>query len=150
MKEIVLITGGTGKIGSYLASRFAEAGFQIALHYNHSEKQARLIQTDIQQSGGCCELYPVDFHEEKNARNLLQQIKNTLGHPTLIINSAAQFCRQSIEDTSIESLKSLFRSIFSFLLKSFDNTHYPKKLVLSSTFWIQKFQNKVAISHHTD
>ena len=61
MKKTALVTGGAVRIGSGMALKLAEMGYDIALHYNNSQKEADKAKKEIEKKGVECKLFKADF-----------------------------------------------------------------------------------------
>lgn len=102
MSKAALVTGGAIRIGKAIALGLAKEGYDIALHYNHSEKEALKTQKLIQNYGVICKLYSANFLVSKQTQSLLSQVTNDFKHLHVLINNASLYAKgQSIENESI-------------------------------------------------
>jgi pteridine reductase len=85
-----LITGAAKRIGAAMALSLAKKGYDIALHYNKSDIQARDLQRKIVDLGAKCTLIKADLFDEKDVQNLVLQLKN-LKNCNILINNASIF-----------------------------------------------------------
>ena len=98
MDKNILITGGAQRIGKAIAIYFANKGWNIALHYNQSKKEASNLKKKIINLGVKCWIVQGDLSNEKKTKLVF---KNTLKKAVKIdclINSASIF-----EDDSIDN-----------------------------------------------
>ena len=88
--KIALISGCTKRIGKHIALHLANSGWKIAIHYNNSEKEAKLLETQINSITQAC-IVQFDLNTQRDFKPQLEQINATLGKPTLLINNASIF-----------------------------------------------------------
>jgi len=100
----VLITGGAKRIGRSIALHLADAGFDIALHYNSSENDAMKTSEEIRTKGVKCKLFVADLSSEDEVLDLIPNTIKEFSDLNLLINNASIFEPSSIKETSIELL----------------------------------------------
>ncbi|UPK99629.1 hypothetical protein LCI18_010564 [Fusarium solani-melongenae] len=88
-KEIVLITGGSGGMGSHMVKQFAQKNIQQALPAN-----ARFYQVDVTS--------PDAIH------NAAEQIRRDVGDPTVLINNAGVVLGKDILSCSKDQVRHMF------------------------------------------
>lgn len=98
-KKAVLITGGARRIGAALARGFAAAGYDVALHYHHSAKDAQALQQEIG-----AQLYQGDLTAPHAATTLLKHVTQDFPNLSLLINNASTFPRRFLKETSEQSI----------------------------------------------
>lgn len=94
-----LITGGGVRIGRAVALGLADAGFDIALHYNDSADDAKSVAEEITAKNVKCTMHQLDFGQNPNFQQFLQDIKQSHPDIELLINNASIFQRCSFLDT---------------------------------------------------
>ncbi len=95
----LLITGGAKRAGAALARHFAQQGYDIALHYQHSETEARQLRDDIQAHGRACELLALDLRETSALPALVARACEALPRCHALVNNASIFERGEFLDT---------------------------------------------------
>ncbi len=83
-----IVTGASGGIGSAIAMRLAEAGAQVAFHYQSNVNAARNIVDAIENDGGRACAVAADLRHEADCNTLLDATLETLGRATILINCA--------------------------------------------------------------
>lgn len=91
MSKNVLVTGGAKRLGRAIALDLARHGWNIALHYNSSEKEARATAADAATAGVKVALLKADLSREAETAGLVQAAVQELGPLTALINSASLF-----------------------------------------------------------
>ncbi|VUZ28639.1 Dihydromonapterin reductase [uncultured Comamonas sp.] len=89
----VLVTGGAVRLGRALCLAFADAGWNVLLHYRHSLDAAQQVQALVQARGRQCRLVQADLARPEAAGPLLADCRQALhGQPLrCIVNNASQF-----------------------------------------------------------
>jgi len=85
----VLVTGAAKRIGRGIALRLAERGFQVAIHYNTSEAEARRTAEDC----GGAELFRANLESVDEIRRMFADVAGRLGGLYGLVNNAARFTR---------------------------------------------------------
>lgn len=88
MSRIALITGASGGLGSHMAKRMAEEGYQLALHYYQNPEPAIKLLESLPAHNGQHHLLKADLTQEDEIIALVDQLKGKLGHLDVLINNA--------------------------------------------------------------
>jgi pteridine reductase len=99
--KAALVTGGPKRIGKALAVALAEKGYDIALHYNSSDEDARSTAADIKAAGVDCSLFRCDLSNEQELQTLMKNVHTVFPNLSVLINNASIFDKLSISETSI-------------------------------------------------
>ena len=97
-----IVTGAAIRIGKAMALHLAAKGFNIALHYNRSEPSA--VIEEINSQGVSCRGYPSDLSNLDEAEQLISKVLTDFDDVELLINSAANFIQENLEETRMETL----------------------------------------------
>jgi NAD(P)-dependent dehydrogenase (short-subunit alcohol dehydrogenase family) len=89
--KTVLITGGAKRLGRAIALDLARHGWNIALHYNSSEKEARATEADASTAGVKVALLKGDLSRESETAALVGRANAALGPLGALVNSASIF-----------------------------------------------------------
>lgn len=106
MAKTALITGAAKRIGKEMAFHLASQGWNIAIHYNTSETEAKLFQEKLandfpkQQFG----LFKADMNRSEEVENLIPQVILNMKTIDLLINNASVFEPENLRKTSTEFL----------------------------------------------
>lgn len=107
-RDAVLITGGAKRVGAEIALYLARRGFSIALHYNHSAKDAEGVRRMIEQAGGTCAVFKADLRKESETLKLIPGVLKTFPDLRAVINSASIFTRSSLKEPDLDDLEQNF------------------------------------------
>lgn len=104
MKRTALITGGAKRIGRAIALGVAETGFDIALHYGHSQKEAEKVASEIKAMGRQCHLFQCDLNQMEDVMQLIPRVFKKFPNCNLLINNASIFEKTRFLDTDSDLL----------------------------------------------
>lgn len=105
MKKAALITGGAVRIGREISLNLAQKGYDIALHYNSSEKEALATRKLILDAGAGCELFRCDLSSPHDARELVPEVVKTFEGLCVLVNNASIFENIAFRDVTPEFLE---------------------------------------------
>ena len=92
MKKTVLITGASKGIGKATAIEFAKNGYDIAISYLTSEKEASELKNTVEKLYNVKVLtIKVDISNEKDVINMVSEVKDKFGKIDVLINNAAYY-----------------------------------------------------------
>jgi len=88
-KPKVLVTGAAKRIGRAIAVELAKHGFEVAIHYGRSEKEAR----EVAELCGGAPIFQADLGQVPEIRRLFAEIRERFGLLNCLVNNAARFTR---------------------------------------------------------
>jgi NAD(P)-dependent dehydrogenase (short-subunit alcohol dehydrogenase family) len=97
------VTGAGKRLGRAIALALAERGWDIVIHYRHSEDDADMTALDIEALGRRALLLQCDLSDEAAVRMLLQRTAG-FGQVTCVVNNAALFEQDDASDFSMARL----------------------------------------------
>ena len=89
--KTVLVTGAAKRLGREIALALAESGWQVAVHYRSSEKDAIETVAACASFSRLSGLFYADLQKESDVRALLPQVIAHFGAVDAVVNSAALF-----------------------------------------------------------
>jgi len=104
-----LITGGAKRIGQAIALDLARVGFDIALHYNSSQKEAERTANAIRRLGVSCQLFRANLANENQTIKLISQVKKQIPNLEILVNSASIFEKSKLTIKDIKLLDQHFK-----------------------------------------
>jgi pteridine reductase len=104
MHKTALITGGAKRIGKAIALHLAEAGWNVAIHYNRSDESAKELARFLKKNhpDQRFETFGSDLMSDAETQNLLPTVIENMGPPSLLINNASVFEPKPLKDTSVD------------------------------------------------
>ena len=100
----VLVTGGAVRLGRAMALHLARRGYDIALHYGKSQKYAEQTVDEARKLGVKCETYSANFTNFNEIVSLMDRVLVDFNSIELLVNSAANFIQENLEETSDSKL----------------------------------------------
>jgi 3-oxoacyl-[acyl-carrier protein] reductase len=86
--QAVVVTGGSGGIGSAICSTMATEGASVLVAYFRNFDRASSIVEDIRMDGGSAVAARVDVRDAKSVEQLFRRAEETLGGVDVLINCA--------------------------------------------------------------
>jgi len=86
-----LITGAAKRLGRAIALDLARHGWNVAIHYNASEREARATCEDARTAGAKAVVVKADLAREAEAEILVERAAREIGPITALVNSASVF-----------------------------------------------------------
>ena len=111
-KQAVLVTGGAKRIGRAISVFLAVKGFDVALHYDSSEKEAKEVKKEIEALGQKCILFKADLNKIEEVKYLIQKSKDSFSVLSLLINNASIFEEGLFIDTDTKQFDRHFNINF--------------------------------------
>ncbi|MFA7553845.1 MAG: SDR family NAD(P)-dependent oxidoreductase [Spongiibacteraceae bacterium] len=107
-----LVTGGATRVGARFSLFLAEQGYDIALHYHSSEKEALKVAEQIRSLGRQCEVFKHDFATSSEPGSLIKAVLTVFPRLNLLVNSASVYDAEPTLSTSLELLENQFKVNF--------------------------------------
>ena len=104
MNKTAFITGASKRVGKALTEHLASSGWNVIIHFNFSEKEAKELAKSLKQkfSNQKFETVKADFSEISEAENVIPKVVEQFGKFQLLINNASVFDPGYIKDTNTE------------------------------------------------
>lgn len=88
--KVVLVTGSAKGIGAATIKEFAKNNYDVVIHYNSSEKEAKILEDYIKQNYSVDILtVKCDLTSEIEIKNMIDKIIEKFGHIDVLVNNAA-------------------------------------------------------------
>jgi NAD(P)-dependent dehydrogenase (short-subunit alcohol dehydrogenase family) len=106
----VLIAGGAKNLGGLIARQAAEAGANVAVHFNSDETRSNAEQTveAVRASGGRAEMFQADLTVPANVTRLFDDAEKALGTIDVAVNTVGKVLRKPMAETTEEEYDSMF------------------------------------------
>lgn len=90
--KVILVTGGSRRVGAAICRRLHAAGAVIALHYRSSEQEARALQDELNaRRTDSVEVFPADLLDLASLPLLVEQVIKRFGRLDGLVNNASSF-----------------------------------------------------------
>lgn len=129
-RKIVLVSGGTGGIGTAISRRLSSEYQVIAAYYHHGDHElAKKWQEEQQKQGHTVDLAYGNLTEFSDCEKMVQQIKERYGRIDVLINNAgitqdSSFKKMTPEqwhkviDTNLNAVFNLTRNVLPLMLEN--------------------------------
>jgi len=106
MNKTALITGAAKRVGKAMAQHLASQGWNIAIHYNTSEPEARLFCDELIKAypNQQFEIFKADLNLSDEVEMIIPQVIQKMKVIDLLINNASVFEPAPISNTTTEFL----------------------------------------------
>jgi len=98
-KGTALITGGAVRLGKVFCATLANAGYNLAIHYNSSSAQAAATAEEYRETGVNCETFQFDFSKNNDVRDLMANVRKQFPDLNVLINSASVYDQATMMET---------------------------------------------------
>lgn len=102
-QRAALVTGGAVRVGAAISLGLAEAGYELAIGYRSSDREARALGERIEGLGRRVVIVPGDLALPEACRTLVAEAHSAFGRIDLVVNSASTFASRSLEDVDAEA-----------------------------------------------
>jgi NAD(P)-dependent dehydrogenase (short-subunit alcohol dehydrogenase family) len=102
--RVVLVTGGSGGLGSAACLEFAREGAAVAVHYSAGRERADEVVSRIQAEGGRAVAIGADITDAGEVARMMDEVAEFAGERRLdvLFNNAGIFPRAPVEQISVE------------------------------------------------
>lgn len=87
--ELAIVTGGDSGIGQATAIAFAREGADVIVTYLHDRDGAEQTAREVEAAGRKAAVYQVDQRESKKVWHFYEEVLQSVGLPTILVNNAA-------------------------------------------------------------
>lgn len=90
--KVALVMGiGKKRAGNHIAHMLADLGVNIAIHYNLSKKEAKILKSQLLKKGIETEMFYADIANSEDISNLVQSVVDRFKSIDILINSAGAY-----------------------------------------------------------
>lgn len=108
-RQCALVTGAAKRIGKAICFKLADMGFDVALHFNRSAKEARQLVKDLEKKGCQAKSFACDLENIQSIRKLVGDVKKVYPQLSVLINNASQFKKDDLKSATFQQLEQHFR-----------------------------------------
>lgn len=145
-KQVALITGAIGGIGTAICQKLCSEGMQVAATYHSDHEKAKTWQQEMQQLGHEVMIYPVDVADYDSCGALVQKVESDFQQINILVNNAGitrdgQLYKMSIDQwnsvlrTNLDSIFNMTRHVLNGMI-----SHNYGRIINISSINAQKGQ----------
>jgi len=128
MRNIALVSGASGGIGSACARAIGLRGDCVAVHYNKNKDAADALVSELISIGKCAKAYKADLRKEIEIKDMCSSISMDFGDIDILVNNAgvSQFAMfqdiselmwDTMMDVNLKSAYMLSKAIIPSMIK---------------------------------
>jgi len=104
MERTALITGASKRIGKTIAKHLAEKGWNIIIHYNTSDYEAKRLASELSSKfpSKKFSLINANLSSTRDVIGIIPKLVSEIGEFKLLINNASVFDKGYIQETSVD------------------------------------------------
>ncbi|MFE8645609.1 SDR family oxidoreductase [Sphingomonas sp. NCPPB 2930] len=106
----VLVTGAGRRLGREIALALAAGGWQVAVHYRHSEADAIETVAGCRRHSPASALFHADLQDEAAVRALVPRVVAHFGGLDAVVNNASLFAHDDVQSFGFDALERHLRS----------------------------------------
>jgi NAD(P)-dependent dehydrogenase (short-subunit alcohol dehydrogenase family) len=110
LNQSALITGAAKRLGRASALKLAEAGADITITYNTSEKEAQQTVADIEKLGRKAWAVQCNVRSEESVKQAVAETLKQHGKLNILVNNAAIFEKVDLDKITIEQWDRVFET----------------------------------------
>lgn len=101
----VLVTGGAQRLGALISRQFAEAGWEVWCHFQHSGQAAHGLCSELRTNGVRAQAIQADLANEFQRERMMRQIAAEAGPLRCIVNNASTFHPDSAQQLDVDAMR---------------------------------------------
>ncbi len=107
-QPVALITGGAVRVGKAVVEALVKQGHAVAIHVNRSTDEAQQLANELHDRGASTLVVQAELRDEAATRGMIDQVFNHFGRLDVMVNSAAIYSPQSLEEVTGDDVKRYF------------------------------------------
>jgi len=107
--KVALITGAIGRLGPPMSRALAELGAHVIVGSRSMERAAKFAD-ELKADGYQASAAAIDISDEKNCKDVINDIKKTHGRLDILINNAYSFLEKRIDEITNEEINKTLES----------------------------------------
>ncbi len=108
--KTVLVTGAAKRLGRAIALAAADAGADVAITYRESEREARMVVSELARRGAEALAVRCDVTDEVGVREMVREVAATMGGIDVLVNNAANYETVDFEKLTAAQWDAIFAS----------------------------------------
>ena len=109
-RPAALVTGSAKGVGRAIVLGLADAGYDVAVHYRSSEREAREVKAQAERRGARAAVLRADVTEEREARGLVDAAHQEFGRLDVLVNNVGNYHQGPIDQLTSETWREMFAS----------------------------------------
>lgn len=106
-RKTVLITGAAKGIGRAIAICFARQGYQVCINYHTSQKEAKALESMLQEAGYSVMIYSADVSDRKQVKQMVTTVMEKWGSIDVLVNNSGIAQYKLFTDITEEDMRQM-------------------------------------------
>lgn len=103
--QVALVTAGARRLGKEACLKLASLGYDIALHFKSSQKEAEETAGLIRKMGRRCQLFPADLFKTSDTETLISSVLKEMKELSVLVNNASIWIPSDFQESSAQDLQ---------------------------------------------
>lgn len=103
--KVVVVTGGSGGIGSFICKEVAKLGGCVAIHYNTDYDSAYSLKNYIKSECGYADIFKADIRNREEVETMMKDVVDKFGRIDYLVNNAGVSQIKPFMDVSVDDWK---------------------------------------------
>jgi hypothetical protein len=109
-RPVVLVTGAAKRLGRAISLELATQGYDVAVHFHRSEKEAQATVADLVAAGALAHAFQADLSDEAACRALVPAVFMRMKRIDAVVNNASTFRHDTPQTFSYASMDTHWRA----------------------------------------
>ena len=109
-RRAALVTGSAKGVGRAILLGLAAGGFDVAVHYRSSEREAEEVRALAEARGARTALLRADVTDETEARGLVDAARAAFGRLDVLVNNVGDYHQGPLDELTSETWRHMFAS----------------------------------------
>ncbi len=110
-RPVALITGASKRIGAAISRQLHQRGYNIAIHYSRSEREARALADDLNcRADNSADIFQADLGDLAAIARMASAVQSRWGRVDAIVNNASSFYPTPLGDSAETDWNELLNS----------------------------------------
>lgn len=110
-RPVALVTGAAARVGAGIVRKLHAAGYNIVLHFNHSQEQALALAMELNTNrDNSVHTVSADLREEKQVSSLAKRTVEHWNRLDVLVNNASSFYPTPLNEANHEHWRELMAS----------------------------------------
>lgn len=107
-QPVALITGGAVRVGKAIVEALTKRDYAVAIHVNRSTDEAEELAAKLHRQGAATLVVQSNLRDESATRGMIDQVHSHFGRLDVMVNSAAIYSPQPLEEVTADDVKNYF------------------------------------------
>src|SRR3989344_1672368 len=98
MNKVAVVTGAARGLGAEIAQFLSGCGYDVAIHYNRSEAEAKSVLSNVGKNSPNSKLFSADLKNQDDVDRFACEVLDSFGKVDLVVNNVGNFLFKKFAD----------------------------------------------------